>query len=62
MAYKSDIERTCEKVFAEINLSGGCMNFVDKLRIGERDIAINELETIVKLSITRCLAAALSKT
>lgn len=60
--YQSEIEKTCEKVFAEINLSGGCMKFVDKLRSGEREAAIRELEAIVRLSISRCISATLSKT
>lgn len=61
MLYQSDVDRVCEKVFAEINLSGGCRNFVDKLRAGERDSAIREMEAIIKLSVSRCIYASLNQ-
>lgn len=61
MMSQKDVDRACQKALSEVNLLGGCREFVKSCQLNSPDVSAQYLEQLIRVSISRCIYAVLNK-
>ena len=61
MLSEREIDKICNDALSKANLENTCRGFVESVRGGSVNNATAMLESIIRVSVSKCLYAALSK-
>ncbi len=58
---QNEVNDICRKVLSDLQLPGGCQQFVQNIVAGNYGTASRNLEEIIYLSVSKCIYEALRK-